>query len=622
MRSLVLFLVFLVVSAAYGQPTTEFVETKRRVAEVRIEGVVEQWMQESGAPGALVALVEGDEVLALQGFGFADSDVGTPMDSSSTVVWAGQLVRMLTAASLLRLHDSGPIDLDRDINTYLSQVSIEPAFIPPVTAIDLLTERSGIDSFLTGTYARRPDDVLALADFLRQRLPRRVRAAGSITLPSPIDFALAGQLVEALSGQSFANFLENELLLPLGMGQTSMRLDAEDEKMRAAGHRYDPLAGSIRPLDLTSFLYPQIEPADALWTTAADMSTWMQTLLSPERERPDALLESGSIDLVLDRQSRDHPFLEGRTLGMISGKLGAVGTARLQSLSNGFSTSIVLVPGHHLGVFMASNSEIDLDRPIVEILSLFLGRVRQELPAPIVDSTSRPQWTGTYRNATIAHSSPEKLLSLFRQHRVSGADDGNWTWNKSKMRPLGQSAFVVEPKESIVAFVPTAERLYLASNSDVWERISWWERWPIQGGLWWLFASALLAIAWTPVRLAPEYAGLEAADHSGPRWPFILARIVAAIYSLFFAGIAIWLLSTIAAGPDTLIFGSPPYLGVLLEIPRLALLLSLPVIASLPVGWLRNYWNRRYRRRLLWLSVIFFAVVPFLRYWKVLGFQI
>jgi len=541
------------------------------------------------------------------------------MDPGETVVWAGELVRMFSAAALLQLLDEGRVDLATDVNSYLSRLRVEPNYSSPVTVANLLTETSGIDEILIGTMVRSPSRLWPLEDYLRQRLPPRVRPPGLVSIPSVHGFSLAGYLVEEISNQSFSSYLQDHLIGPAGMRHTAVRATGDLADRAATG--YGLSGGTLQPQELD---YPQNGPASSLWTTAEDMGRWMRILLGKGQSESVRLLEPSSAALILSEQFRHHPNLPGRSFGMVSRSHGDLTTLSRKTISNGFSATIVLVPNHNLGIFVACNTEISLEAPIREVLGLFVGPVRNDSPAASGrDRESPTRLAGWYRDSTRSHSSPEKLFSLFRQERVEVGEGGGLIWRQQVLRPNSPLAFEIDPGDIAVGFLTPADGgTYLATADEVLEQLEWFEWWPVQACLWWFFASSLFATAWTRVHLAPAHTALSDTAGSAPRWPFFLARVAAVIYCVFLVSLGLWLALTTVFRPHNLVFGAPFYLTALLEMPRLALLISVPVIASVPVAWARGHWGRRLRWRLSWTALLLLAFVPFLRYWKLLGFQV
>ena len=586
---------------------------------MRLEATISTWLEQTSVPGVVLAVVQDSELLALQGRGVTDLESKSDMDPSETVLWAGELVRMFTAATLLQLRDERRVDLATDVNDYLTGISVQPGFSPPVSVATLLTETSGLDEFLTGTLARDSAQLRPLGEYLKRRLPPRVRPSGMISTPSTHGFALAGYVVEEISNQGFATYLQGHLIGPAGMKDTAVRATPDLAARRATGHRFSNGRIVAQRLD-----YPLSGPGSSLWTTAEDMGQWLKVLQADGRVGPLQLLEPPSVRLLLSEQFSNHPGLEGRSLGMRTGSFGELNTVFLSTISNGFSATLLMVPSLELGVFIACNAEIGLDGPIQQVLRLFAGPGSAEVPtARDDDRVDLSRLQGWYRDAGGSHSSPEKLLSLLQQQRIAKGPGNTLTWRQQELNYLDDFGLWRASSSSRVAFLePEDGRTYLATDGEVLERLDWFDLWPIQAGLWWLFASSLLATAWSPIHISPSRQGLAAAGSSAPRWPFLLARLAALIYCLFFVGLGYWLATTIIAGPESLLFGAPSYLPLLLELPRIALVVSVLVIASLPVAWMRGHWGPRLRWRFTWIALMLLAIVPFLRYWKLLGFQI
>jgi len=216
----------------------------------------EKRVKEAGLPGVAVAVVKPDGRYWATGFGYANLDTKKPM-TENTVISIGSVSKTLTGTALMQLVEKGKVDLNGDINEYLS-FKVENPKKPgkTITPRHVLTHTTGIlDSDVYGSpvvYHFGGDNPVVLGDFLKDYLSVDGKYYSSDdnfagTDPgehyeySNIVYGLAGHLVEAASGQAFNEYTKENIFKPLGMNATGWRyheVNADD-----LGMQYERVGG-------------------------------------------------------------------------------------------------------------------------------------------------------------------------------------------------------------------------------------------------------------------------------------------------------------------------------------------------------------------------------------------
>src|SRR5262249_29221696 len=137
--------------------------------------------------------------------------------------------KLFTWTAVMQQAEAGKLDLDADVNTYMKDVKIPPAFDKPVTLKNLLTHTPGFEDYVIGLFAHKPEEMRPLAEVLKTQMPARVRPPGTIASYSNHGTAMAGYAVACVSGQSWEDYVEQRILKPLGMEHTLVRQPAEDK---------------------------------------------------------------------------------------------------------------------------------------------------------------------------------------------------------------------------------------------------------------------------------------------------------------------------------------------------------------------------------------------------------
>ena len=215
----------------------------------------------------LVAL---DGLRVEQSFGTSDAAGRVPIDRE-TRFSVGSASKMLTAVAIGRLVDRGAIDLNAAIGRYLP--GLRPEF-SSITVAQLLNHTSGLGDYLdlknktTIDAARTATDLLPLALASAPAFP-----PGSKRAYSNSGFVVLGAIIEKVSGMSYAQFVQKEILTPLGMNHTQFIAAGSAEpmtRMSPGGMLDSPIPSPLRDLHAS--------PAGGVVSTTGDLTKFLTAL--------------------------------------------------------------------------------------------------------------------------------------------------------------------------------------------------------------------------------------------------------------------------------------------------------------------------------------------------------
>lgn len=237
-------------------------------------------LEAAGALTGAVLLARGDTVILQGGFGLADEESGAP-NTPQTRFRIGSITKQFTAMGVLILQDRGLLAVDDRLCAYLQSC---PQSWGAVTLRELLTHTSGIPDYTN------LDDFPSLID-----APATMADLAARVAPLPLDFepgarfaydntgyVLLGEIIERLSGKSYADFLREEIFAPLGMLSTSYDENDPPSPEHASGY-LSPGEKPV-PLDMSEFA-----AAGALASTVEDLFCWDRALRRGELVGADAL---------------------------------------------------------------------------------------------------------------------------------------------------------------------------------------------------------------------------------------------------------------------------------------------------------------------------------------------
>ncbi|MFI8835437.1 non-ribosomal peptide synthase/polyketide synthase [Streptomyces afghaniensis] len=252
-------------------------------------------------PGALVAVVEGGELVAVEGFGSLTAGGGEPV-TQETVFHVGSLSKHITALGVLKLVDEGRLDLDADVNEYLVGWRVpQDADAVPVTARHLLGHLSGLTPTPGKGFRRDAGPVPSLLDLLHGRAPATTPPVGREGVPgrefrkANVHYSVLQQLMTDVTGRPFDELMRDLVLEPLGMRATSFDQAFPERSGRPVALGHDEEG---RPVDGGWLIRPD-QAAAGLWTTAADLAKVALEIRRSALGRPLSLLSRGTAQLML-----------------------------------------------------------------------------------------------------------------------------------------------------------------------------------------------------------------------------------------------------------------------------------------------------------------------------------
>jgi D-alanyl-D-alanine carboxypeptidase len=216
-------------------PIGEHVEVRSAIE------LLEAWIEAQRAyrelPGLSIGIVHDQSVLWARGFGWADVDRREPA-TADTLYRIGSVTKLFTATAILILRDAGKLRLDDPLAAYLPWFEMKAASseADPVTIRHLITHTSGLPR--EGAFPYFTDNQFPTIDEIRSRLPMQTRPLPTETRwkYSNLGATLAGEVVAAVSGEPYADFVRRTILEPLGMSATQVESPRAGAPRLATGY--------------------------------------------------------------------------------------------------------------------------------------------------------------------------------------------------------------------------------------------------------------------------------------------------------------------------------------------------------------------------------------------------
>ena len=248
----------------------------------RMEQVVQTYASSKQFMGSVLVARDG-RVLLDKGYGSANLEWDIP-NTPTTKFRLGSVTKQFTAACILLLEERGRLKVDDPVKKHLPEA---PAAWDPVTIFHLLTHTSGIPSFTSFPDYRSTEAIPTTTEKLVARFRDKPLefAPGEKWNYSNSGYVLLGYLIEKISGQSYADFVQENIFKPLGMADSGYDSNAAIIVHRASGYARGPKG----PTNAGYVDMSIPHAAGALYSTAEDLLRWEQGLFGGKLLRPESL---------------------------------------------------------------------------------------------------------------------------------------------------------------------------------------------------------------------------------------------------------------------------------------------------------------------------------------------
>lgn len=327
-------LLMLALMIGFGGAAAAGLERNGTAVDVdEIGAFVESEMARGGIPGLALAVVRGDQVVYLQGYGRADDD-GRPV-TPQTPFTIGSISKTFTALAIHQLAADGRIELNALVQRYLPDFTLADAEAAAhITVQQLLDHTSGLPKS-AGEEAYQLDPQYTTAELVAQAAVVPNRPAGESYEYCNLNYLLLGMVIERVSGESYTAYVREHVWQPLEM-EHSYFSEAEAVGL-ATGYR--TLFGLRFPYQATT--PPGMIPSGYGISTAEDLSHLAVAYLNAGKYRQASVLDSASYyDIYWNR-------LVGATVSVETSQSG--GTLN-------FNGDIHLLPGRGVGVVVLTNT--------------------------------------------------------------------------------------------------------------------------------------------------------------------------------------------------------------------------------------------------------------------------
>lgn len=357
----------------------------------------EKALKDWEVPGMAIAIVRNDSVILQKGFGVLEVNKPEKVDEHTLFAIASN-TKAYTAAALAILVDEGKLKWDDPVINYLPWFQLYDPYVTQNMKIrDLLCHRSGLETFsgdllwYGSNYSR--EEVIRRARFLKPKYGFREHFGYSNIL-----FLTAGEVVHAVSGKSWDDFLAERIFTPLGMTRTNTSVSKLKnlDNVAQCHTDYEGKVISIPYLD-----WDNIGPAGSINSCVADLSNWIKLQLNNgtyngkvifSKERNHDMWSAQTIQNVSVGSERMFPSTHFKAYALGWGLNDYLGY-KVVSHSGGYdgmTSYTCLVPEKNLGFIIVTNKNSSLFLPLAyRTLDVLLGGKEKDWSSFFLDNSKK-----------------------------------------------------------------------------------------------------------------------------------------------------------------------------------------------------------------------------------------
>ncbi|MEM8560959.1 MAG: serine hydrolase [Pseudomonadota bacterium] len=598
--------------------------------KVFFDGAVGAIQKVYDIPGVTVSVVKDGRLLYSGGYGHLDVARTRPVDPATSLFRIGSISKLFTYTAVMQLVERGQLDLDADVNDYLTAFKIDDTYPEPVTLRHILTHTAGFEDGGMGYLFRKQEgDLIGFEEWLIRYQPKRVRPPGTFASYSNYATGLAGYIVAEVSGSDFETYIDENIFEPLGMSHSTFREPVPADIA-------DAQSGNLRR-ELGDYVDSYFEfiadtaPAGSMSSSADDMAQFMLAHLGSGAVGDDRILREATALQMREPLFTHHPKQPGMLYGFVeypvNGRFGyGHGGDTLV-----FHSEMVLVPSENFGVFLSTNAAdggVGVRQLLAAILDEFVPDSSDNPhPSPATDSdvdlSAFQKYAGSYRGNRRAYSNWQKILELPSDLQVQVSPNGGLVL-PSFFAPAKFQRYVETNDEGVFRSVDDPDAVISFREDDngnvtqlfispvmAHDKIGGLESAKLHQSILGLSLLVFVAVVVGSIRRFKLIRALPALEKRA--W---IAVFLASLVNVVFA---IALVGAVAGGLESLIFTGLPAAGFILSLPVIAGLFTIWAILQVPGIWAQKVWTfwARIRYMIIVVFLILFALI--LNYWKVFG---
>jgi len=277
--------------------------------EAFLDGMIPLQLPREDIAGAVISVVKNGKPFFAKGYGFSNVEKRTPVSPDGTLFRPGSISKLFNWTSIMQQVEQGKLDLDRDVNEYLD-FKIPPTYPQPITLRNIMTHTPGFEETIQELFVANASQLKPLDAYLKEHMPARIFPPGTTPAYSNYATALAGYILQRVSGEPFDSYIEHHIFQPLQMSHSTTRQPLPDNLKPLMSNGYDVASEPAK-----RFEFVEAVPAGSSSVTGADMQHFMIAHLQNGQYEGTQILRPETAQMMHARQFSNLPDLNGMCLG-------------------------------------------------------------------------------------------------------------------------------------------------------------------------------------------------------------------------------------------------------------------------------------------------------------------
>ena len=403
-------------------------ELTRADLEAWLDGYLPYALDNGDIAGAVVVVVKDGQVLLQKGYGYSDIEKRTPVDPAETLFRPGSVSKLFTWTAVMQLVEQGKLDLDADVNKYLD-FKIPSPDGKPMTLRQIMTHTTGLEEQIRALIASNKEEIIPLEMALKRWVPERIHAPGATPAYSNYATALAGYIVQRVSGESFDAYIARHIFQPLGMAHSSFSQPLQPALLAKMSKGYDKASdGKAKDYEFIS-----LAPAGSLASTGADMGRFMIAHLQDGAYGEARILKAETAQMMHSTGQASVGPLSRMMLGFYETTINGHRAIAHGGDTTLFHSDLQLFLDDGIGIYISMNSNGRDGATGVIRGALVRGFADRYLPgpkgrAPALDAAQAKlhaqQMVGHYESSRRPESNLLSMVNMLGQIKVVANEDG------------------------------------------------------------------------------------------------------------------------------------------------------------------------------------------------------
>ena len=335
-------------AAAPTTPTTHEMTTDDVTAF--LDGLMPQQLARENIAGAVITVVKDGKVIFAKGYGYSDVEKKAPVSPENTLFRPGSISKLFTWTAVMQQVEQGKLDLDRDVNDYLD-FKIPATFPKPITLRNVMTHTPGFEETVQKLFVKDASDLEPFGPYLSAHMPERIYPPGVTPAYSNYATAMAGYIVQRVSGQDYFDYIDEHIIKPLGMSHSTFRQPLPPELAPLMSKGYEVASQPAKP-----FEFVEAAPAGSSSVSAMDMTHFMLAHLQDGHYENAQILKPETARLMHTRQFENLPDMNGMCLGFYEETRNGHRIIGHGGDTQYFHSDLHLIPDAQVGFFVSYNS--------------------------------------------------------------------------------------------------------------------------------------------------------------------------------------------------------------------------------------------------------------------------